>query len=182
MDNKLSWIPHVKYLIKKLRSAAAVLCRIRHCIPKDRYLTIYHTLFESHLTYGITVWGGISRTWLDDVFKIQKHCIRVLFGDLDMYLEKSRTCVRVRPYSGRDSQKLGEEYYCKEHTKKLFNQNKILAARNLYQYFCCTEVFKIMKFRTPINMFEALKTSQRNNSLLLIPPPPSQQFSYSPRT
>ena len=95
-----------------------------------------------------------------------------------MYLEKSRTCVRVRPYSGRDSQKLGEEYYCKEHTKKLFNQNKILAARNLYQYFCCTEIFKIMKFRNPMNLFESLKISIRNNSLLLIPPPPSQQFSY----
>ena len=178
LDNKLSWIPHIKHLTKKLRSAAAVLCRIRHCIPRDKYLTIYHTLFESHLTYGITVWGGISKTWMDDIFKIQKHCVRVLFGDLNMYLEKSCTCARVRPYTGKDSQKLGKEYYCKEHTKKLFNQNEILAAGNLYQYFCCTEIFKIMKFRNPMNLFESLKISQRNNSLLLIPPPPSQQFAY----
>ena len=127
LDNKLNWLPHIKYLVKKLRSAAAALCRIRHWIPKDKYLTVYHALFESHLTYGITVWGGVSNVWMDEVFKIQKHCVRVLFGDLEMYLDKSRTCVRARPYTGRGSQKLGKEYYCKEHTKKLFNHHNILA-------------------------------------------------------
>ena len=176
IDNKLSWIPHVKYLVKKLRSAAAALCRIRHWIPKDKYLTVYHALFESHLSYGITVWGGVSKTWMDQVFKIQKHCIRVLFGDLDMYLDKSRTCARVRPYSGRGSQKLGNEYYCKEHTKKLFNLHNVLAVGNLHLYNCCIEIFKIMKFRNPINLFESLHISQRNNSMLLITPSPSSQF------
>ena len=183
IDNQLNWIPHAKHLIKKLRSAAAALCRIRHWIPKEKYLTVYHALFESHLTYGITVWGGISKTWMDEVFKIQKHCIRVLFGDLDMYLDKSRTCVRTRPYTGKDSQKLGKEYYIKEHTKKLFNEHNILAVRNLHIYFCCTEIFKIMKFRNPINLFETLRVSQRNNSMLLITPRPSSQFSYlGPKT
>ena len=56
IDNNLNWSAHIKYLVKKLRSAAATLSRIRHWIPKDNYLTIYHALFESHLTYGITVW------------------------------------------------------------------------------------------------------------------------------
>ena len=178
LDNKLNWLPHIKYLVKKLRSAAAALCRIRHWIPKDKYLTVYHALFESHLTYGITVWGGVSNEWMDEVFKIQKHCVRVLFGDLEMYLDKSRTCVRARPYTGRGSQKLGKEYYCKEHTKKLFNHHNILAVRNLHLYNCCMEIFKIMKFRNPINLFETLDISQRNNSMLLITPPPSSQFSY----
>ena len=183
LDNQLNWLPHVKYLVNKLRSAASALCRIRHWIPKDKYLTVYHALFESHLTYGITVWGGVSKVWMDQVFKIQKHCVRVLFGDLEMYLDKSRTCARVRPYNGRDSQKLGKEYYCKEHTKKLFNHHNILAVRNLHMYNCCMEIFKVMKFRNPINLFETLNISQRNTSMLLITPPPSSQFSYlGPKT
>ena len=183
LDNQLNWVPHAKHLIKKLRSAAAALCRIRHWIPKEKYLTVYHALFESHLTYGITVWGGTSKAWMDEVFKIQKHCVRVLFGDLDTYLDKSRTCVRVRPYTGKDSQKLGKEYFIKEHTKKLFNEHNILAVRNLHIYYCCIEMFKIMKFRNPINLFETLQISQRNNSMLLITPTPSSQFSYlGPKT
>jgi hypothetical protein len=179
MDNQLNWIPHAKNLIKKLRSAAAALCRIRHWIPKEKYLTIYHALFESHLTYGITVWGGLKKTWMEEIFKVQKHCVRVLFGDLEMYLEKSRTCVRARPYTGNvSSLKLGKEYFCKEHTKRLFNAQGILAVRNLHSYHCCLELFKIMKFRNPINLFEALNISHRNNSMLLITPIPSIQFLY----
>ena len=184
IDNKLNWSAHVKYLTKKLRSAAAILCRIRHWIPKDNYTNIYHALFESHLTYGITVWGGIPETWMDKIFVIQKHCIRVLFGDLNMYLDKFCTCLRVRPlYTGRDSQKLGKSFFCKEHTKRLFNQNDILAVRNLHTYHCCVEIFKIMKFRIPINLYETLNISHRNNSMLLITPSPSCHFSYiGPKT
>ena len=37
LDSKLNWSAHISYLIKKLRSAAAVLCRIRHWVPKDNY-------------------------------------------------------------------------------------------------------------------------------------------------
>ena len=55
IDNKLNWLAHIQYLTKKLTSAAAVLCRIRHCIPVEHYLKLYHALFESHLTYGISV-------------------------------------------------------------------------------------------------------------------------------
>jgi len=184
LDNQLNWIPHAKTLVKKLRSAAAALCRIRHWIPKEKFLTVYHALFESHLTYGITVWGGIKKAWMDKIFKIQKHCVRVLFGDLEMYLEKSRTCVRARPYIDNvSSLKLGKEYFCKEHTKKLFNKHRILAVRNLHLYNCCVEIYKIMKFRNPINLYETLNISQRNNSMLLLTQIPSQQFSYlGPKT
>ncbi len=162
-----------------MRSAAAILCRIRHWIPKDNYLTIYHALFESHLTYGITVWGGIPTATMNKIFIIQKHCIRILFGDAEMYKEKFSTCARIRPYTGKDSQKLGKAFFCKEHTKRLFNQHSILAANNLYIYHCCIEIFKIMKFRNPINLYETLNISRRNDGMLLKTPTPSIQFLYA---
>lgn len=59
----------------------------KQSIPKSQYLNIYHTLFASHLTYGITVWGGVSEnskcnnsTLIDPLFITQKRCIRMLFG------------------------------------------------------------------------------------------------------
>jgi len=176
IDDKLNWSAHILYLTKKLRSAAAVLCRIRHSIPNENYKNIYYALFESHLTYGITVWGGVCKTKMEKIFLIQKHCIRILFGDLDAYLDKFCTCARVRPYG---SQKLGATFHCSEHTKPLFSNNNLLAVKNLYTYHCCIEIFKILKFHTPITLYSQLNISQRNRPMSLIPPKPSIQFAYT---
>ena len=77
-------------------------------------------LFESHLSFGISVWGvALKQNDSDKVFITQKHSIRVLFGDLDAYLDKLATCARVREFG---KQKLGSKFYTKEHTKPLFNR------------------------------------------------------------
>ena len=59
IDSKLSWIPHVNNVHKKLKSASGIIRKIRQYIPKTQYKSIYHTLFESHMTYCISVWGGV---------------------------------------------------------------------------------------------------------------------------
>ena len=56
------------------------LYRVRTSIPKRLYKSIYHALFESHLTYGISVWGAQSQSVLNDLFTMQKKCLRILFG------------------------------------------------------------------------------------------------------
>ena len=53
-------------------------------IPDDLHKSLYHTLFESHLTFAITVWGGIINNKL------------LPFGDKEAYLDKFKTSVRVR--------------------------------------------------------------------------------------
>ena len=60
LDNELAWSCHIHELNKQLRSAAALLSKVRYWIPKARYLKIYYALFKSHLTYGISVWVGVS--------------------------------------------------------------------------------------------------------------------------
>ena len=44
------------------------------------YKSLYHSLFESHLTYCISVWGAQSYTTMHEIFTLQKKCIRMLFG------------------------------------------------------------------------------------------------------
>jgi hypothetical protein len=73
------------------------LYRIAKYVPKELRNTIYYTLFESHLTYGITVWGGVSHIKLKKVFNAQKHCLRILFDDREAYLDKFKTTARCRP-------------------------------------------------------------------------------------
>ena len=80
IDNRLSWIPHINDLHKKLKSATGMLKRMRDNIPEEHYKPLYYALFESHMTYCITVFGTVSKTCCEKLFKIQKHCIRILFG------------------------------------------------------------------------------------------------------
>ena len=82
---------------------------------------------------------------------------------------------RVRP---KGEEKLGSEFYSREHTKPLLTEHKLLAVRNLYHYFCTVDVFKILKFRTPISLYDIYKVSNRETSLALITPKRSNQFFY----
>ena len=174
IDDKLSWDAHIQKLTKKLASSSGIINQIKDNVPSELHKNLYHTLFESHLAYGLTVWGGVSNNKLLPLFRAQKKCIRILFGDKEAYLEKFKTCARVRPY---DDQNLDEEFYIKEHSKPLFKNLCLLNVRNLYFYHCTMEIFKILKFRLPIALYGLFKISDRKDTLLLTTSP-SIQFVY----
>ncbi|KAL5271717.1 hypothetical protein ACHWQZ_G000054 [Mnemiopsis leidyi] len=58
IDENLNWNAHRDHLVKKLRSTTGAISRITKSIPSEYYKDIYSSLFESHLGYGITVWGA----------------------------------------------------------------------------------------------------------------------------
>ena len=60
-DRKLCRNAQTEELYKRLKCAIAVIKHITPCIPKENYKTLYHTLFESNISYGISVWGGIPQ-------------------------------------------------------------------------------------------------------------------------
>ena len=96
-DPGLDWTIHVSQLIKKLKVASATIKRISHCIPASSYKNIYHTLFESHMAYCTSVWGGVKKKLFDRIFTVQKRVLRCLFGDKKGYLDKLSTAARTRP-------------------------------------------------------------------------------------
>ena len=174
IDDKLSWTPHIKNLTTKLKCHIGSINRIKDNIPSHLHKQLYHTLFESHLAYGITVWGGESLTKLEPVFNLQKKCLRILFGDKESYLDKFRTCARCRP---RGEQVLGPEFYANENSKPLFNNTNVLTLFNLYIYHMTIEVFKILKYRTPISL-HSLYTRSNRKETILITPSTSHHFVY----
>ena len=168
IDDKLKWQSHTSYLNSKLKCEIGKLHRKKSCIPKHLYKDIYHTLFESHLSYGISSWGGISQNKLKPLFITQKKCVRVMFGDNEAYFNKFMTCVRTRP---RESQKLGKEFYEQEHSKPLFNDNNPLTVYQLYKYHCTLEMFKIVKLRLPISLYSLFNMSNRRENYFITPNP-----------
>ena len=83
-------------------------------IPEELHKNLYYTLFESHRSYGITVWGGVSNNKIEPLLKRQKKCLRILFGDKEAYLNKFKTCARAR---GIENQYLGQKFYRRENSK-----------------------------------------------------------------
>ena len=131
LDQNLTFVPHIDYLCKKLSCCIGSLNRMKNFIPHKLFNSLYHTLFESHMSYGISVWGGVGNPKLEKLFVLQKRCIRMLFGDYHKFTEKFMTCARTRPFG---EQLLGDEFFQKEHTKPLFKKESILSVQNLYVY------------------------------------------------
>ena len=175
IDDKLNWHAHLEYLSKKLRSMTGAIKRMRLSIPKAYYRTIYSALFESHLNYGISIWGSAGVTCIKKLFVLQKYCIRVLFGDFDAYLDKYSTCARTREFG---KQILGSCFYAQEHTKPLFTSHNIMTVHNSYTYYSIVELFKIIKFKHPIALHELIKLSQRSSSHTILLQQPSNHFLY----
>ena len=166
IDEKICWEPHIAALRRKLSYASAILYRIRDSIPKELHKDLYYTLFESHLTYCISVWGGANKNVTAKAWMAQKHCVRVLFGNKKAHLEKFETCAKARPYL---HQALDNSFFQLEHTKPLFNNHEILAFENLYTYHTFIETFKILKLRTPISLYNLYIKSHRKESMLIVP-------------
>ena len=68
IDDKLSWNPQIQYLRRKLSCSVGTLNRIKDSISISLHKNLYHTLFESHLCYGITSLGGVSESNLRLLF------------------------------------------------------------------------------------------------------------------
>ena len=176
IDSKLSWIPHIEMLYKKLKSATGILNQITKNIPVENFKSLYHALFESHMNYCLTIYGSAGKNHTEKLFRVQKHCLRILFGNREEYLEKFNTCARAREFG---NQILGPDFYAKENSKPIFTKNKILALQNVYSYQTCLEVLKLLKLHSPPSLYARYTLSQRNNSTLLILPPHMNEFTYT---
>ena len=78
LDSALSWKAHMTELSKKLSRAVGLYYKIRHYAPQDTLILLYHGLFASLFSYGISVWGLTYPSLIDSIFVIQKKVIRVI--------------------------------------------------------------------------------------------------------
>ena len=136
IDDKLSWKPHTKYLNSKLKCEIGKLNMMKHVIPSELYKNVYLTLFESHLSYGITAWpGGISKNLLQPLFITRKKCLAI----------KMLTWTNLKPVQEQDH--LKTDFYEKIFSRRtiaskpLFHSNNLLTIHNLYKYHCIVELF-----------------------------------------
>ena len=142
--------------------------RVKKFILPTHYKNIYEPLFVSHITYGISCWGGAYVSKLQKLFNIQKRCIRILFGESYSFdhPEFYATCARTRTYE----EQLAPKDYSLEHTKPLFIKHDLLTLYNLYVSRSLVELLKILKYSLPISMHKHFKLCPESYQFRLIFP------------
>ena len=76
LDSSLSWKHHIFELRKKLGRAVGILYRMKksNC-PQNILLSLYHSLFHSHMSYGICLYGLANDHYTSKIFLLQKRAI-----------------------------------------------------------------------------------------------------------
>lgn len=116
IDSHLKWDVHINYVVKKLRSLIPIFKYLKDILPRDNLLTIYYSLVESHINYGILGWGGVNKTILNYLELTQKRIIKIMFKkDLSF------------------------------PTDELYYETKLFDARKLFYYAICVNQYKNKK-------------------------------------
>ena len=105
LDHKLTWKHHINELSKNLSRAVGMLYKIREFCPTSTLGSLYFSIFNSHLSFGLPVWGNADRILLDRLINLQKKAIRAIsFADFNA------------------------------HSSPLFKKQEILTLADLYQH------------------------------------------------
>jgi len=77
-DNKLAFLPHIRYLKEKCVKALNLLCVVAHTswgADQHTLLHLYRSLVRSKLGYGKIVYGSARESYLRILDPIQNHAL-----------------------------------------------------------------------------------------------------------
>ena len=141
LDEFLSWDFQINHVHGKLASANFAIARVKNFLPRKIRMTLYNSLFRSHMEFGILAYGGVNSSKLHKLRMTQKKCIRNVAG-------KNH----------------------RSHTDPLFSALNILKFDDLFLYNCSSFMNKYFLNRLPDsfkNKFPPLAPPNRINGLLV---------------
>ena len=78
VDDKITREQHIDYISSKITRNIGILKRIRHFIPRESLLLLYHTLIEPYFKYCSIVWGQCSESLKDRLQTLQNRAARTI--------------------------------------------------------------------------------------------------------
>ena len=70
LDCNLSWKNHIDFVTAKLSKVIGILYKLKNVYPEQALLSIYYSLFQSHINYGLLLWGKKNRQIIKNAEKI----------------------------------------------------------------------------------------------------------------
>ena len=78
VDNKLNWKVQINKMCAKLANICGVVSKASHYLDRKCLMTIYNSLFDSCLRYGILGWGTASEQELNRLKMLQNRVVRFI--------------------------------------------------------------------------------------------------------
>ena len=104
IDENLTWKYHLKSVNSKISRSIFSLKQVKKTLPLSALKTLYNSLIQPHLNYGIIAWGCASLSMLRQTVVLQKRAMRL---------------INNASYNS--------------HTEHLFKKNSILKINDLYE-------------------------------------------------
>ena len=78
IDESLSWNKHLKYINSKISRSLFAIKQAKVFLPKESLTTLYFSLINSHIVYGILAWGHAKHDILNKTQLLQKRALRAI--------------------------------------------------------------------------------------------------------
>jgi hypothetical protein len=79
-DKNLTWKPHINNVHKQARVSNLLFYNLRKFMPPSVLITLYQALYQSRITYCISIWGACSISALNRITCCQNFVIRMIGG------------------------------------------------------------------------------------------------------
>ncbi len=76
VDENLTWVSHVRMIKSKLSRSIFALNKVKNIFPHDILKTLYYSLIQSHIVYGLQAWGNTNA--INQIENLQKRAIRII--------------------------------------------------------------------------------------------------------
>jgi len=123
IDKYLNWHDHINNIAGKIRGSLYIINRVKNILSKNLLKTLYYSLIQSYMMYGITLWGSTHSTYLNKLFMLQKKAVRLI-----------------------------NKVKYNAHTNALFMENKILKLHDIYKLETAKCMYKFSTNTLPKNL------------------------------
>jgi hypothetical protein len=124
IDTKFSWANHIDLVCNKLRAIMVKLYSLKNIVNRKIMHTLYHSLAESVISYGLNAYGLTFKTYLDKIYSIQIRIIKNVLVDKNTKMS------------------------CKQNYKLLYKRLKILPVHDKVKYLIYLENYGHDRFKT----------------------------------
>ena len=76
LNEHLTWKAHANMITIKLSKVVEIINKLKYVYPEAALMTLYTSLFLSHINYGLLLWG----TDIAKAFLLQKKMNRIITG------------------------------------------------------------------------------------------------------
>ncbi len=137
----LNWELHINNILKTVNIHLGILSRIRYFLPRRLLKLYYYCNVQSHMQYGIAVWGAAKQTHLAPLITVIKKAARLI--TFSGYLE---------------------------HSQPLLNRLGFQTLNNIWIQFVLANFYKIRNNMTHLNCIDgnSFQNVQADNTIVVL--------------